>query len=119
MPPDLQHKRSETGSDMPLISNDQDSPFYDENDKMPEDRYGNTSADTSSFTLFDIAVDSFVNPYSDSFVDSSFNDLYGGRSNDNSYDPSEHSRGLAYYCSLGTRLVNVTQVIKVRESDYH
>ena len=52
---------------------------------MSEDRYGTRSADTSSFTSFDIAVDSFVNPYSDS----SFNDPYDGRSNDGSYNQFE------------------------------
>ena len=68
MPSNLQHKRNETSSNMPSISNDQDSPFYDENDRIPEDRYGNRSADTPSFTSFDIAVDSFVDPYSDSLL---------------------------------------------------
>ena len=36
-----------------------------------------------------------------------------GRSNDSSYNLSEHSRGLIYYCSLDTRLGNVTQFIPV------
>ena len=104
---------------MPSVSNDQDSSFYDENDGMPEDRYGNRSVDTSSFTSFDIAVDSSVDSFVDPYSDSCFKDPYDGRSNNSSYNLPEHSgfqifhnlnatRGLIYYCSLGTRLVNVT-----------
>ena len=95
---------------MPSIINDQDSPFYDKNNTMPEDRYDTRSADTSSFTSFDIAVDSLSIPIVILLVMTS---MVVGRSNDSSYNLSEHSRGLIYFCSLDTRLVNVTQFITV------